>query len=118
MELKLLNFGHADPVEVRIIKVTADSTFENLNDEFQPMDLAGVEQGIILGIPTQITCDDARSFASVVSLDTENTGSFTVEVGDNPPETFDNLEELINGLQGSDFRLIELFEWAPPPVES
>lgn len=118
MELKLLNFGHADPVEVRIIKVTADSTFENLNDEFQPMDLAGVEHGIILGIPTQISCDDARSFATLISLDTDNPGSFTIEVNDNPPEAFASLEEMVTGLEDSDFRLIVLEDWVADPIES
>ena len=118
MELKLLNFGHADPVEVRIIKITADSTFVNLNDEFQPMDTAGVEHGIILGIPTQISCDDARTFAAVITLDSDNPGSFTIEEGDNPPETFNSVEDLVIWLESNDYRLVELTEWVSGPVES
>ena len=41
MKLKLKNFGHGNGVEVRIIKVSADAVFENLNNQFQQMDDVG-----------------------------------------------------------------------------
>lgn len=52
MEYKLVNFGHEQPVEVRIIAVSEDSQF--IDPQFQfpvSMDNHGVEHAIILPPP-------------------------------------------------------------------
>ncbi len=122
MKLNIKNFGHPDGVEVRIIKVSAATTFIDDNAEFQALDIEGIEHGIKLsGGPTPISCDGAIAHAAIINIGgdvMDGPNPFTLEFENEPPVQYSTFNDLADALDRKDFVIFILEDWTPPVVAS
>ena len=122
MELKIKNFGHGSGVEVRIIKVSADAVFENLNNQFQQMDDVGMEHGVNIAASMVISCDGASPIVGSVHLGpAEGDARVGVYVEDKLIGTVDSnvgFDDLFDDLDDPNINISAhyLQEWYPPII--